>query len=1012
MRQSARWRTMPSLMWRRYARRGTALAVAALLLACIPAVPRSNVRARAPNQSTSATVDVAIRATRNLRDALDARGARIGTDLPAGATAGGRVLTASIGVAMLPEISHLPGVQSVTVGDRLAPQLDQATSAAQTGAAAVVRNLTDHLGRPVTGRGVLIGIADTGIDWSHADFRRADGGTRLVGLWDQNAPAGGGANLPAVTYGRAWSAAQVDAWIAAGILPGDRCPTAGCLNLAAAGVATPDDRPIGSSALESGHGTHVLAGAASGGLARSCDGVCSPTFFQGVAPEADLAVVRTDLSTAHVIDAWSWLVSVAKARGQPLVIVNALAVSRAGAHDGSHPLEVAIDALSGPGVSFVTAAGNAGGLGAHASGTLLQPGTIQNASFAIYTDPEVRTDATVDIWWRGSDDLEFAVQDPYGATAIDFTSRGSAPRATTTAGGVAVTFTSASTPSGPSHAVLTLHRAKTGVTGGLGGMWTLIVRATSLGVGDRVGQWDAWIDLDSAPSVRWLSSAESGKTHGRIDTTTLAEPATARQAIVVGAFASRASWVDGDGTTRSTNPPIVTGDVAAFSGRGPTVDGLQRPDVVAPGAVVVAARSATDATDPRYLAGSAGRHRAASGTSVAAGQAAGVVALLMQLRPSLSPNEARAALRDGAASSPLSGWDPSWGAGKLRAPEPVSAVLAMPVTATPTPGTAATPTATATSPPTSSPTPGATATATATPSPTSSPTPGATATATATPSPTSSPTSGATTTATATPSPTSSPTPGATATATATSPSLAGATATSTPAPAMSTPTATDTALASTASASATRVALSTATPSASPTATASRTPTATSPATASRTSTPTRTATPVGTTELLITMSLWRAAPPPAPSHAVSAHVSVYLGPSLPGTRVAVYETDATANQSGIIDLLIPGLDGYYDVVVRPTGAISHERSAVSLRPHAVKDLLFTADEFREGDLDGNDRIDQADLDRLVASYGKRAGDDGFDAAADLDRDGEVSILDVSAIVRGLGLVGPIPVG
>jgi len=158
--------------------------------------------------------------------------------------------------------------------------------------------------------------------------------------------------------------------------------------------------------------------------------------------------------------------------------------------------------------------------------------------------------------------------------------------------------------------------------------------------------------------------------------------------------------------------------------------------------------------------------------------------------------------------------------------------------------------------------------------------------------------------------------------------------------------------------------------------------------------------------------MALWRAAPSPAPSHAVVAHVEIYPGPSLPGSRTAVFEADATANQSGIIDLLVPGLDGYYDVVVRPRGAVSHERSAVSLRPHAVRNLAFTADEFREGDLDGNDRIDQADLDRLVASYGKSLGDAGFDAVADLDRDGEVSVVDVSAVVRGLGLVGPIPVG
>ena len=962
------WSRMHPLMWSGYASRSITAAIAALLAALIPAMPRS---APAPLTPVPGTVDVAIRTARDLRDALDARGARIGSVLPGGNGTGGGVLTATIGTELLPDLVHLPGVLSVTVGDRLTPQLDQATSAAQIGASDVNQVVMDHLGRPVTGRGVLIGIADTGVDWSHPDFQRADGSTRLVGLWDQGAAPATAAGLPTVGYGRAWTATQVDAWIAAGIAPGATCVTASCATAGSSGVATPDDRPIGASILEAGHGTHVLAGAASGGRARSCDGACTPAFFPGTAPGADIAVVRTDLSTAHVIDAWSWLVAVAKARGQPLVVVNALAVARGGAHDGTHPLEVAIDGLSGQGVVFVTAAGNAGGSGAHASGTLPGPGVLQQASFAVFTDPVVPTDATVDVWWRASDDLAFAIQDPRGSTIVDFTARGDGARAATNADHVEVTFTVLAASSGQSHAVLTLHRAMSGITGGLGGTWTLLARANGVGAGDRAGRWDAWIDLDASPSVRWLSAAESGRTDGRVDAVTLTEPATARQAIVAGAFASRASWVDRDGTTRVPNPPITAGDVATFSGQGPTVDGLQRPDVVAPGAVVVASRSATDATVGVNLVGSAARHRAAAGTSVAAAEVAGVVALLMQVRPDLTPSDVRAALRAGAANAPVGGWDPRWGAGRLRAPGPVAAILALPVTATPTPGTALTPTATPT--PTSS----------LTPTPTSSSTP--TSTSSSTPS--------------ATPSVTASATAeglgaGGAATATPTSSHTS-----TTPATATATPTSSHT---STTSATAT----------ASATPTPSRTPTASATAAASRTSTATRTATPVGTTEIVITMALWRAAPAPAPSHAVATHVEIYPGTSLPGSRTAVFEADVTANQSGIIDMLVPGLDGYYDVVVRPRGAVSHERSAVSLRPHAVKDLAFTADEFREGDLDGNDRIDQADLDRLVASYGKSLGDAGFDPAADLDRDGEVSVIDVSAVVRGLGLAGPIPVG
>src|SRR5262245_29324084 len=37
----------------------------------------------------------------------------------------------------------------------------------------------------VDGRGVVVGICDWGFDFTHANFRNADGTTRLICLWDQ-----------------------------------------------------------------------------------------------------------------------------------------------------------------------------------------------------------------------------------------------------------------------------------------------------------------------------------------------------------------------------------------------------------------------------------------------------------------------------------------------------------------------------------------------------------------------------------------------------------------------------------------------------------------------------------------------------------------------------------------------------------------------------------------------------------------------------------------------------------
>ena len=61
--------------------------------------------------------------------------------------------------------------------------------------ASCITQLQERTG--LSGAGVLVAVIDSGIDYAHPDFRRADGTTRIVSLWDQTIPASGGLSAPA-----------------------------------------------------------------------------------------------------------------------------------------------------------------------------------------------------------------------------------------------------------------------------------------------------------------------------------------------------------------------------------------------------------------------------------------------------------------------------------------------------------------------------------------------------------------------------------------------------------------------------------------------------------------------------------------------------------------------------------------------------------------------------------------------------------------------------------------------
>lgn len=104
------------------------------------------------------------------------------------------------------------------------------------------------------------------------------------------------------------------------------------------------------------------------------------------------------------------------------------------------------------------------------------------------------------------------------------------------------------------------------------------------------------------------------------------------------------------GATDDRNSISETDDaVASFSSRGPTIDGLVKPDIVTPGVNIISLRSPGSTLDKAYPQRRVDeQYFSLSGTSMATPICAGAAALLIQAKPTATPDEVKTALLAGA----------------------------------------------------------------------------------------------------------------------------------------------------------------------------------------------------------------------------------------------------------------------------------------------------------------------------------------------------------------------------
>ncbi len=207
------------------------------------------------------------------------------------------------------------------------------------------------------GAGVLVGIIDTGIDYTNPVFLRSDGTTKIAAIWDQTIE---GDRFPDITnFGTEYLAEDINQ----------------ALN-------SIDPYSIVPSVDENGHGT-MLAGIAAGSEDEEGN-------FSGVVPDAELIVVKLKqakqaLREFYVIPegvvayqendimwATQYVVEVARRLQKPVAICIGLGSSQ-GSHDGRDSLSSMLSVGGDfPGVTISIAAGNEGNMRRHFFGRVDQ----------------------------------------------------------------------------------------------------------------------------------------------------------------------------------------------------------------------------------------------------------------------------------------------------------------------------------------------------------------------------------------------------------------------------------------------------------------------------------------------------------------------------------------------------------------------------------------------------------------------------------------------------------------